>query len=152
MSILQVNSILNETGTAPLLKHFFAKATPRQVAWTKTGNGTAETQTALTVEVNGVVRIIASGTSITMPALTAGTDYAIWCAPDGTLEADASFTVAPTANGRLIGGFHYAPGGNAAAQAGGNTTAQINEYSFWDLKFRPSGDDPRGLTLVTAHL
>ncbi len=129
----------------------FAKDTPRAVAWTKTGAGTAETATGITLEVNGAFVRLASGTSITMPTLTAGTDYAIWCAPDGTLEADASFTVAPTANGRLIGGFHYAPGGNAAAQAGGNTTAQINEYSFWDLKFRPSCDDPRGMTLVSDH-
>jgi len=130
----------------------FAKATTRAVAWTKTGAGTAETATGITLEVNGGLVSVSSGTSITMPgSFTAGTDYAIWCAPDGTLEADASFTVAPTANGRLVGGFHYAPGGNAAAQAGGNTTAQINEYSFWDLKFRPSCDDPRGMTLVADH-
>ena len=134
----------------------FAKADTQQVAWTKTGNGTAETQTALTIEVNGSVVNIASGTSISMPTLSAGTDYAIWCAPDGTLEADASFTVAPTANGRRVGGFHYAPGGNASLDSsgdwnnhtGGNTTPQINEYSFYDLTWRPAVDDPRGLTLV----
>jgi len=126
----------------------FAKADTREVAWTKTGNGTAETQTEIKVEVNGSLVEIASGTSISMPTLSAGTDYAIWCAPDGTLEADTSFTVAPTANGRLVGGFHYAPGGNATGTSGGNSTAQINEYSFWDLKYRPSCDDPRGMTLV----
>jgi hypothetical protein len=54
------------------------------------------------------------------------------------------------ANSRKIGGFHYAPGGNAAAQAGGNTTAQINDYSFWDLMWRPSCSDPRGMTLVAG--
>ena len=129
----------------------FAKADTQQVAWTKTGNGTAETQTALTIEVNGSVVNIASGTSISMPSLSAGTDYAIWVAPDGTLEADASFTVAPTANGRRVGGFHYAPGGNASfdLDAGdGGTTPQINEFSFYDLTWRPSVPDPRGLTLV----
>jgi len=134
----------------------FAKADTQQVAWTKTGNGTAETSTALTVEVDGGVVEIPSGTSISMPSLSAGTDYAIWVAPDGTLEADASFTVAPTANGRRVGGFHYAPGGNATLDSagnwnnhtGGDTTAQINEYSFYDLKWRPSVADPRGLTLV----
>jgi len=47
--------------------------------------------------------------------------------------------------------LHYASGGNAAAQAGGNTTDQINEYSFWDLKFRPACSDPRGMTLVANH-
>ena len=126
----------------------FSKADTRQVAWTKTGNDTAETSTALTVEVNGDIVEVASGTSISMPSLSAGTDYAIWLSPDGTLEADASFTVAPTANGRRVGGFHYAPGGNATAQAGGDSTAQINEYSFYDLKWRPACDDARGMTLV----
>jgi len=129
----------------------FAKADTQQVAWTKTGNGTAETSTALTVEVDGGVVEIPSGTSISMPSLSAGTDYAIWVAPDGTLEADASFTVAPTTGGRRVGGFHYAPGGNASfsLDAGdGGTTPQINEYSFYDLKWRPSVADPRGLTLV----
>ena len=126
----------------------FRKADPTIVAWTKTGNGTATTSSILYVEVDGVLRTIASGTSITMPTFAAGTDYAIWCKPDGTLEATSNHTSPPVANSRKIGGFHYAPGGNAAAQAGGNTTAQINEYSFWDLKWRPSCSDPRGMTLV----
>jgi hypothetical protein len=72
-------------------------------------------------------------------------------APDGTIEADTSFTTAPTAGGRRIGGFHYAPGGNASfsLNAGdGGTTPQINEFSFHDLKWKPSVADPRGLTLV----
>ena len=151
MSELSVDKITNSAGTDPLLKGTFAKDDRDAVAWTKTGNGTAETQTGLTVEVDGKVLYIASGTSITMPTLSAGTDYAIWVAPDGTLEADSSFSVAPTAGGRRIGGFHYAPGGNASfsLDAGdGGTTPQINEYSFWDLKWRPSVSDPRGLTLV----
>jgi len=148
MSELSVDKITNSAGTDPLLKGTFAKDDRDIVAWTKTGNGTAETQTGLTVEVDGKVLYIASGTSISMPTLSAGTDYAIWVAPDGTLEADTSFTVAPTTGGRKIGGFHYAPGGNATGTSGGDSTAQINEYSFWDLKFRPSCDDPRGMTLV----
>ncbi|MEX0469950.1 hypothetical protein V6X73_09445 [Spiribacter sp. 390] len=130
---------------------YFAKANRDSVAWNKTGNDTAETGQTIYVEVGGSVLEIASGTSIAMPTLSAGTDYAIWVAPDGTLEADASFNVAPTAGGRRIGGFHYAPGGNASfsLNAGdGGTTPQINEFSFYDLKWRPSVADPRGLTLV----
>jgi len=126
----------------------FRKEDSEKVAWTKTGNGSAETGQTIYVEVGGEVLEIASGTSIAMPTLSAGTDYAIWVAPDGTLEADTSFTTAPTAGGRKIGGFHYAPGGNATGTSGGNTTNQINEYSFWDLKYRPSCEDPRGMTLV----
>jgi hypothetical protein len=132
-------------GAVPKL---FAKDDAEEVAWTKTAAGTAETQTALYVEVNGSVLTIASGTSITMPTFASGTDYAIWCKPDGTLEATSNHTSPPVANARKIGGFHYAPGGNATAQSGGNTTPQINEYSFWDLNFRPSCPDPRGMTLV----
>ena len=145
-----------EIGGGGAANGLFSKTDSDKVAWTKTGNGTAETSQIIYVEVGGGVLEIASGTSISMPTFTAGTDYAIWVAPDGTLEADASFNVAPTAGGRRIGGFHYAPGGNALLDpagdwnnhTGGNTTPQINEYSFYDLKWRPSVADPRGLTLV----
>jgi hypothetical protein len=126
----------------------FRKTDSTIVAFTKTGAGTATTSSTLYVEVNGSVKTIASGASITMPTLAAGTDYAIWAKTDGTLEATSNHTSPPTANARKIGGFHYAPGGNATGQSGGNTTAQINEYSFWDLKFRPVCSDPRGMTLV----
>jgi hypothetical protein len=128
----------------------FRKTDPTIVAWTKTGNGTATTSSILYIEVNGSIKTIASGTSITMPTLTAGTDYAIWAKTDGTLEATSNHTSPPTANARKVGGFHYAAGGNATGTSGGNTTAQINEYSFWDLKFRPSCNDPRGMTLVAG--
>jgi len=126
----------------------FRKADPTIVAWTKTGNGTATTATTLYVEVNGQIKTIAASTTITMPSLSAGTDYAIWAKTDGTLQATSNHTSPPAANARKVGGFHYAPGGNATGQSGGNTTAQINEYSFWDLKWRPACPDPRGMTLV----
>ena len=140
------SNIVVELGSPP--QGLFRKANPDVVAFSKTGNFTVSTATQLFVEVNGVVRTIASATVVTMPSPTTGTDYAIWCKPDGTLEATSNHTSPPVANSRKIGGFHYAPGGNAAAQAGGNTTAQINEYSFWDLKWRPSCSDPRGMTLI----
>ena len=135
-------------GGGGVANRLFAKADPTAVAWTKTGNGTATTQTTLYVEVNGAILTVASGTSITMPTLTAGTDYAIWLETDGDLVATTDHTSPPTANARKVGGFHYAPGGNATAQSGGNTTAQINEYSFWDLNWKPACPDPRGMTLV----
>ena len=128
----------------------FRKTDPTIVAWTKTGNGTATTSSILYIEVNGSIKTIASGTSISMPTLTVGTDYAIWAKTNGTLEATSNHTSPPTANARKVGGFHYAAGGNATGTSGGNTIAQINEYSFWDLKFRPSCNDPRGMTLVAG--
>ncbi|MGD9766802.1 MAG: hypothetical protein AB7U62_04085 [Pseudolabrys sp.] len=47
-----------------------------------------------------------------------------------------------------LGGFHVAPGGNASARGGGDDQPAINPFSCWDLNFRPSCADPRGMTLV----
>jgi len=143
-----VNTVTASSGGGSLANRLFAKDDATAVAWTKTGNGTATTQTALYVEVNGAILTIASGTSIAMPTLAAGTDYAIWAKPDGALEATTDHTNPPVVNARKVGGFHYAPSGNATAQTGGDTTPQINEYSFWDLNFKPACPDPRGMTLV----
>ena len=138
---------INSVGTSGL----FTKANSTIPAFSKTGAFTISTAQQLKVEVNGTVQIIAASTAITMPGSpTTGADYAIWCKPDGSLEATTNFTSPPVANSRKIGGFHYAPGGNATAQAGGNTTPQINEYSIWDLKFRPTATDPRGMTCIAG--
>lgn len=150
MSPLRVAQAIDALATGSVAYGLFRKADPTIVAWTKTGAGTATTASTLYVEVSGAIKTIASGTSIAMPTLTAGTDYAIWCKPDGTLEATSNHTSPPVANSRKVGGFHYAPGGNATGTSGGNTTAQINEYSFWDLKWRPSCSDPRGMALVAG--
>jgi hypothetical protein len=147
MSPLRVAQAIAALGVTSI-RGLFRKSDPTIPAWTKTGNGTATTSSILYVDVNGSIKTIASGTSITMPTLAAGTDYAIWAKTDGTLQATSNHTSPPTANARKVGGFHYAAGGNATAQSGGNTTAQINEYSFWDLKWRPACNDPRGMALV----
>ena len=151
MSEIRVDNITNEAGTFTQFKGVFSKADKDSVAWTKTGNDTAETSQDLIVEVDDKVVNITSGTSITMPTLDVGTDYAIWVERDGSLTADDSFSVAPVAGARRVGGFHYAPGGRATLDlnAGdGGTTAQIMETSFYDLKWRPDVLDPRGLALV----
>lgn len=120
----------------------------------KTGAGT------LSLAANTIVKLpscdiilFPSVTAVTMPALTAGTDYAVYACSDGAVVASDNFS-APAGysagNVRKIGGFHYANGGNAAAQAGGDTTAAINAYSIWDLKFKPACLDPRGMTLVAG--
>jgi len=132
----------------------FNKSNPAIVAFAKSGNGTATTQVVLTVEIAGTGYLYATSTNIVMPTLTAGTDYAVYACTDGTIRADANFTTATgytATTCRKIGGFHYAPGGNAAAQAGGNTTPQINPYSFWDLKFKPNCADPRGMVYCGSN-
>lgn len=134
---------------AGIFTNGFYKADPFTVAFSKTGNGTATIKADTVVEVATVQVKFTTATNITMPTLTAGVDYAIWVKDDGTIQASSSHSSAPgSGNWRKIGGFHYAPGGNATGTSGGNTTAQINEYSFWDVKFRPACPDPRGMALV----
>lgn len=106
-------------------------------------------------------------TAVTMPgALNAGENYAVWVKPDGTAVAIEAPTNAgpynwgspPVAGATLVGGFHYsltAPGTTPATGSfatagftsqGGNypwtqnqidKIAGVNEYSIWDLLFRP---------------
>lgn len=129
----------------------FYKPDSSTVAFVKTAGGAVSIKAGIKVDVAGSLVEFSGATAISMPTLTAGTDYAIWVKSDGTILADASFTAAPgVGNWRKIGGFHYAPGGNAPAQAGGDTTPAINEHSIWDLKFRPACPDPRGMTLVSG--
>ncbi len=78
----------------------------------------------------------------------AGTDFAIHAYPDG-LYLNTSFISDGIAV--VIGGFHYAPGGNATGTTGGNTTPAINPFSIWDLNFRPSCPDPRGMFLYAGR-
>lgn len=127
------------------------KADAFSPAFVKTGAGTVSVKAGTSVVVAGTAVTFSAQTVITMPTLTAGTDYAIYVCTDGSIRADSSWsypTGYTTSNSLKIGGFHYAPGGNAAAQAGGDTTPAINAYSFWDLKFRPACPDPRGMALV----
>jgi hypothetical protein len=137
----------------PISPGFFYKADSFSVAFTTTGSTVslkAGTRIALP---SGIVIAFAVDTAVQMPSLAAGTDYAIYLCNDGSIRADANFS-APTGfdatTSRKIGGFHYAPGSNAAAQAGGNTTPAINPYSLWDLKWCPKSADPRGMALIAG--
>lgn len=141
---------LKVLGGTNLTHGIFRKSDPTTVAFVKTAAFAISSQAAaLYIEVNGTMQTIAPSTAVTMPGSpAAGTDYAIWAKTDGTLECTSNHVTPPTANARRIGGFHYAPGGNATGVAGGDTTPAINAYSIWDLKFRPACPDPRGMTLV----
>lgn len=133
------------------LRGRFNKADTNSVAFTKTGAGTISIKAGTTLTVSATLLTFAAATAVVMPALTAGVDYAIYAATDGTVRADANFSAPAgytTANSRKIGGFHYAAGDNAADRAGGNTTPNINAFSLWDLKFKPSASDPRGMALI----
>jgi len=134
-------------------KDYFYKIDSQSAAFTKTAAGTVSVKAGTEITVASTFQTFPTDTAVVMPSLTAGTDYAIYVCTDGTIRADANFSAPSgytTANSRQIGGFHYAPGGNAAAQAGGNTTPAINAYSLWDIKFRPACADPRGMALIAG--
>lgn len=67
----------------------FYKADPTTVAFTKTGAGTASIKAGTKVDVAGTVVTFVAATAIAMPALAAGTDYAIWVKDDATIQAPA---------------------------------------------------------------
>lgn len=142
----------NDVGMG-LLSGLF-KSTPNSVAFTCPTTQTVSLGQNIRVAVGGTLRLYSSGLAVTLPTLVAGTDYAIYACADGTLQASSNFSAPSgytTANSRQVGGFHYAGGSNATAQAGGDTTPQINPYSLWDLKWRPACADPRGMALVAGR-
>ncbi len=84
----------------------------------------------------------------------AGTDYYVYALEAGgfILSANATNpTGYTTANSRQIGGFHYGvvpeafTAINNIVAADATKIAGINAYSFWDLKFRASNGDNRGM-------
>jgi len=94
-----------------------------------------------------------TATAVSMPSHSNNTDYAIWQHPTtGALVADASFTSAPAGatGGSIVGGYHYIPSGRPTAVNNGSPTAaaEILEYSIWDLTWRPSCPDPRGMACI----
>jgi len=80
--------------------------------------------------------------------LQPGHDYAVTVV-DG--KATVTETASATLADNVLGGFHFALGGNAGARNGGDTVAAINPYSVWDRNFRPACDDPRGMTRVEVE-
>lgn len=118
----------------------------------RTGNFTAKLLAGTAIEVAGQLVRFDQDKAIGMPgAPVAGTDYAVWVSQAGDVVASSNFSAAPGGgNWRRVGGFHYAPGGNAPAAAGGDDTPQINPYSIWDVAWRPACRDPRGMTLVAG--
>ena len=139
-------------GNAISYAESFVKEDGSIVAFTKTGTFSVSTSTEITVEVANTAVVIPVSTPVGMPASpTTGADYVIWVLPTGGLQATEYTTTPPVTNAKTIGGFHYAPGGNATGTTGGDSTPAINEYSFWDINFRPANKDARGMTLVADN-
>ncbi|WP_173995083.1 hypothetical protein [Agrobacterium tumefaciens] len=87
-------------------------------------------------------------TAIAIDELVPGRDYAVGINAVGDLFA----TVANDnpLNGNFFAGFHFAPGANAVERKGGDSVPAINPHSLWDIEYRPSCPDPRGMVRVIA--
>ena len=161
-----ITSLNGLTSSAKSVYGFLYKADANSAVFSKTGAGTAQIKAGTVVDVGGAIVTFSAATAITMPTLTAGTDYAIWVTPAGALQAVAdpysAPATAPVAGARKIGGFHYGlvAAGTTVASGSFATTgngmiwtqsqvddiAGINKYSFWDLKWRCAGEQ-RGMAL-----
>jgi hypothetical protein len=138
------DSLIGDISTYGLFK----KSAPRTRLFSSPSAGSIVTTQQFYVEVGGYLMNFASGTNVSMPTLVAGTDYAVYACTDGTLRADSNWSYPSgytTSNTRFIGSGHYAPGGNATGQSGGNTTPAFNPYSLFDLTYRPNRKDWRGM-------
>lgn len=130
-------------------QRLFAKQARSTRLFTTPSANAVSTAVDLYTSVADTQFVIPAGSGLLMPTLVSGTDYAFYLCYDGTLRADSNFTAPAgytTANSRFLGMGHYAPGGNATAQAGGNTTPAFNPYSLFDLTYRPRRKDWRGMT------
>ncbi len=87
-----------------------------------------------------------TNTPVLIDEPVSGRDYGVTINKDGLPIAEM-LEGKPTAE-RYFGGFHFALGGNATAREGGDSTPAINPYSIWDIGFRPSCPDPRGMALI----
>lgn len=86
---------------------------------------------------------------VAIEKLVPGSDYGIRLDAEGNHVAELVGSNPLDEN--FIGGFHYAPGGNAEARDGGSTTPAINPHSLWDVGFRPICADPRGMALISGE-
>ena len=145
------NETLYTSGSAPVYYNR-RPALHRGPLFTKTA------ATTISVVAGAVLngRVYASATAVTMGTHTNNTDMAIWQNPTtGALVSDASYTTAPAGatGGSIVGGYHYIPSGRPTAFNNGSptATAEILEYSIWDLTWRPECPDPRGMTCVDGR-
>jgi hypothetical protein len=132
-------SVKNREVTAILVK-----ADPTKPAIFVTGPNTAAISSGIVF--GGVTFTKSAAILLPKGGLKAGCDYAVAIAADGSPTLEELNGV--PADEKYLGGFHFAPGSNASARAGGDAQPAINPYSVWDINFRPACPDPRGMALV----
>lgn len=123
------------------------KPDPRNAAFIVTGLTSLAIKAGTSLVFGGAEVSFGVDAPIDLHLPVAGRDYEIILNADGSLSAVESGW--PDAVERpAFGGFHFAPGGNATARAGGDDVAQINPFSLWDRNFLPACGDARGMALV----
>jgi hypothetical protein len=157
-----------DMGTSVTLS--LTKVDSESPAFTKTGHSTISVKAGTALLVNGTPISFAADTPVIMPTLVPGTDYAIYFCDDGTVRASDNWSAPAgytTANSTKAGGFHFGlisttetvASGSFATTGNGMIWTQadvdkikgINQFSIWDLKFRPKARDPRGMALVAGQ-
>ena len=144
-------------------RSILSKVDDHTPVFVKTGANTLSIKAGTQVDNNGLYTFTVD-TAITMPTLNAGENYGVWVLPNGTAEAlqapSGAYDWGTHSNpdAVMIGGFHYglvaagttpASGGFATSgftntggsmiwtQSDVDKIAGINQYSLWDLNFRP---------------
>lgn len=119
----------------------FAKEDRLSPAWATAGDGLVVAQ-AISVSVGSAVHHFAAGTEIEVVARALGYDTGIYATEDGRLIADTRNWDAPpgepAGTTRRVGGCHMSLSG------------EISPYSLWDLNYRPSCSDPRGMVCING--
>lgn len=123
------------------------KKTDRTLVAFEISEGELFVRAGVHVEIDGKPLPI-SGARVLAPEHEAGRDYAVIVNDDGFVMALPYNEAEPS---ETIGGYHFAPGGNAPARTGGDDVPAINPFSIWDIGFRPACPDPRGMTLVDGR-
>jgi hypothetical protein len=154
MSTLTVSTIQSSGGGGVNILKGFNRRPPlhRGPLFTKTAAATISV--VADCSLNGFY--YATATAVTMGTHTNNTDMAIWQHPTtGALVSDASYVTAPAGatGGSIVGGYHYIPSGRPTAFNNGSptATAEILEFSIWDLTWRPECPDPRGMTCIDGR-
>ena len=149
------------TATAATMKHAISIQRETKNAPILISNETMgiSIRAGTTISIDGDDFTFDQDTELQTGELKPGTDYAIVLFEEGDWSITPTlarlFTTVP-ADGRdvplnAIGGFHFAPGGNAKGIEGGDSTPAINPCSIWDMGFRPACPDPRGMALVSTE-
>jgi Nitric oxide synthase, oxygenase domain len=127
-----------------------SKLDPHSVVFTVSGRTDIAIKAGTSINHAGVTSTLAEALPVLLDNPVAGLDYTVLFGLDGEklraiampadMDADSTYVE--------IGGFHFAPGGNANGVAGGDDIPAINPFSCWDRNFRPACPSPRGMALI----